>query len=101
MKITGKKILALALLGAIGLSISTPAEARWYDGHGWHRGHAPVGWVFDPRLHYYVYAPVPVAVVPPGAVVVQPAAPPPQVVYAPAPVYAEPPVGVNLVVHAH
>ena len=107
MKINLQKILALGLIALVGLSISSPAQARWYDGHYYHHGHPPGGWVWDPRLHYYVYGAPVVMAPPPGAVVIAQPAPvvvaPPQPVYvAPAPAYVAPaPVGINLGVHIH
>lgn len=102
MKVVLHKISVLTLAALIGLSVATPADARWYDGHGWHGGHAPRGWVWDPRLHYYVAGPgvvvgPPVAVmappVAPAVVIAQPA-PPPLIVERP--VYAAPAPGLSL-----
>ncbi len=114
MKNALQKFFALAFIALVGLSVATPAQARWYDGHHYHHGHAPHGWVWDPRLGYYVAAPgyivtqPGVVVAQPGYVVAQPQpapviveqAPPPAVYVQPAPTYVEPaPVGVNLGVH--
>jgi len=109
MKLSGQKILALTLAAFVGLSVTTPAHADWYDGYHWHHGRHPHGWVYDARLHYYVPAPGYV-VAAPGTVVVQQPAPAPVVVAAPPqPVYVQPqpayvePVApaVGLSVHIH
>lgn len=113
MKLTVKSLALFGLAAVLGVTAAaTPAQARWYDGHEWHRGHAPRGWVWDARHGYYIAAPaVVVAQPPPGMVIVQQPGQPvvvqqqPQavIVQQPAPVIVEqpapPPVGLNLGVH--
>ncbi|WP_064742268.1 hypothetical protein [Inquilinus limosus] len=100
-RIIPRRAAILAVLGAalaVPLMASTPAEAWWRGGWGWHSGVSiGIGIPLGPRAYYapppVYYAPPPVYYAPPPVVY---APPPPPVVYAPPPrvVYAAPPARV-------